>query len=857
MSFRVHALGGGGAHRTWLPRGVAIACIASLCVIGIGYDLYRTWEARSSEIEETRRDVANLTWSAAQHAEEAFRLADTSLIGLVERAEVDGVGPPQLERMRNVMALRMAASPILQALNLMDERGDVIASGLPVTRRINIADRVHFQQHMTHADRAPFISELLQSRVSGQWVVAISRRVDHADGSFAGIVAANVSETYFQDFYDTFDLGHDGLVTLLRDDGKVLARHPAVEAPGAIALWGPALFHDLLRKVASGSFERRSPIDGITKIYAYRRVTGFPLVVVVALSIDEELAAWRASAIQHLISAIAVALLLGFFAIRLARQIRLLARAEQTTLAANTKLDRLARHLAKARDQAEEANRAKSRFLTGMTYELRTPLHGILGHAELLSLDGGLNPTQSERVAAMLAAGEHLLGMINAVLDLSQIEADRLELHPVEIELSDFARACLNLVRPAAAAKGLALILTAAAPLRSFADPTRLRQIVINLLGNAIKFTPSGVIEVRLGPTEDELSVRLEVADTGPGIRPEHRDKLFQTFERLNAKAVSAIEGTGLGLAIAARLAQLMGGRLGYADNPGGGSVFWLELPAKNVGAAFEVAAASPRAARPSRRVLVVDDDALNRSIATSFLRFGGHDVVCLDNGAAAVEAAAAADFDVILMDVRMPGMNGLEATHQIRALSGPRGIVPVVAMTAQAFGEQIELCRQAGMNTHLSKPFTQSALLAAIEDIALEQHVAALPAISAPAGAETQLPIFDRAAFEDITDSLPLEDIARHLQTLLALGDSMLHELCAPDMLAHADELAKAAHRLAGSVGTFGFLSLAAAGRRFERAADAGLPETAALGDALAAAIEASVTILRQELSAAAAPAI
>ena len=201
--------------------------------------------------------------------------------------------------------------------------------------------------------------------------------------------------------------------------------------------------------------------------------------------------------------------------------------------------------------------------------------------------------------------------------------------------------------------------------------------------------------------------------------------------------------------------------------------------------------------------------------------------------------------------------MNGLEATQQIRTLPGPRGIVPVVATTAQALGEQIELCRQAGMNTHLSKPFTQSAPLAAIEDIVLAQHGAAFPPISAPASAEPQLPVFDRAAFEDITDSLPLVDIARHLQTLLALGDSMLHGLRAPHMLAHADEPAKAAHGLAGGVGTFGFLSLAAAGRRFQRAADAGLPETAALGDALVAAIEASVTILRQELSAAAAPAI
>ncbi len=184
----------------------------------------------------------------------------------------------------------------------------------------------------------------------------------------------------------------------------------------------------------------------------------------------------------------------------------------------------LARHLEAARDEAEEASRAKSRFLTGITHELRTPLHGIIGYAELLSLEGGLNSTQAGRVAAMMAAGEHLLGMINAVLDLSQIEADRLELYPDEIELSGFARICLDVVRPAAEAKGLALILAAEGPLRLIADPTRLRQVVINLLGNAIKFTPTGSVELRLqniegGELHTSGSGRHWPGDTHPAPR--------------------------------------------------------------------------------------------------------------------------------------------------------------------------------------------------------------------------------------------------------------------------------------------------------------------------------------------------
>ncbi len=266
---------------------------------------------------------------------------------------------------------------------------------------------------------------------------------------------------------------------------------------------------------------------------------------------------------------------------------------------------------AQARDRAEEANRAKSRFLANVSHELRTPLHGILGYAEMLAMEGGLSPTQSERLQVMKASGQHLLGMINAVLDLSQIEAGRLELQPTEIDLPNLIRVCLDVIRPAAEAKGLTLVNSPTSPVRLFADPTRLRQVLINLLGNAVKFTTAGAIEVRLRREEAETCIRLEVVDTGPGILASHHDKLFQTFERLNVEAVSGVEGAGLGLAIAARLTQLMGGRIGYHDNPGGGSVFWLELPLHAAGAG---GAADPTSRPAGAGWLPVADDGSSRS---------------------------------------------------------------------------------------------------------------------------------------------------------------------------------------------------------------------------------------------------
>ncbi len=844
MVFRFWPRGADGVGWVSLPRGVTIALISIVCVAVVGIDLYKTWDGRSREINDSRREVANLALSAAQHAEDAFQLADASLVALVELAEVSGFSFPQDERIRHLMARQMATLPMLQNLTLIDADGDTIIDSHPVTPRISVADRAFFQYHLTHSDLQPRTSELLHSRVTGNWVIALSRRINHADGSFAGVVTATIDVRYFQQFYATFDLLHDGSASLLLDDGQLLVRQPFIPSVVGSDQHGSQLFTDRLRYGASGTFEATSRIDGVARLISYRRVNGFPLVVAVSLGLNEELATWSAGATMHVLVVAAVVCLLLFLGVRLARQIRLLEQAEQLASASNVTLDRLARHIAKARDRAEQANQAKSRFLTGITHELRTPLHGILGYAELLSLEGGLNPTQAERVAAMIAAGEHLLGMINAVLDVSQIEADRVELHPVEIELLDFARACLDVVRPAAAAKSIALVLSVAAPGRLFADPTRLRQVLINLLGNAIKFTPSGSVELRLATAESGASVRLEVIDTGPAIPAADRDKLFQTFERLNAEAVGSIEGAGLGLALTARLAERMGGRVGYADNPGGGSVFWVELSAiSTVPVAVQAAVVSPRIARPGLRVLVVDDDALNRSIASGFLRFGGHEVVCLDNGATAVEAAEHEDFDVILMDVRMPGMNGLEATRRIRALPGARGKVPVIALTAQAFAEQIEICRQAGMNTHVSKPFRQEVLLAAVELMSPE------PA-TGPALAEPEVAVFDRAAFETTASFLSADEIQGHLRALIVRCETMLRALRGPELAGRAIELAETAHAIAGSAGTLSFLLLARAGIAFEVAADSGAANTVALGGNLADATEVAIAIMRRELA-------
>jgi len=317
-------------------------------------------------------------------------------------------------------------------------------------------------------------------------------------------------------------------------------------------------------------------------------------------------------------------------------------RERHTMEASNAELERLARHLARARDAAERASQAKSRFLASISHELRTPLNGILGYAQLLRMDGGLNATQSGRIDAMVGAGEHLLDMINHVLDLSEIENGHLPVRTSEADLRRLADVCLALVKPLAEAKGLVvgLAIASGTPQTLNTDPTRCRQILVNLLGNAVKFTAHGSVELRARATADGSALRFEVVDTGPGIPAKQRQRLFQDFERLDADATSAVEGAGLGLALSARLAALLGGRMGHEGNPGGGNLFWLELPLaseSNVCIVQGKAGCQSSTALPQSRklrVMVVDDVAMNRDIAGAFLRAAGHDVVFAEGGA-------------------------------------------------------------------------------------------------------------------------------------------------------------------------------------------------------------------------------
>jgi PAS domain S-box-containing protein len=381
--------------------------------------------------------------------------------------------------------------------------------------------------------------------------------------------------------------------------------------------------------------------------------------------------------------------------------------------------------LAEARDRAQAASVAKSAFLANMSHEIRTPINAITGMTFLMRRDG-LNPQQTRRLDRIDSASQHLFEVINAILDLSKIEADRLSLEQSELSVSALLSNTAEMVQERARVKGLALqVQPPATPMRLVGDATRLQQALLNYVTNAIKFTDAGQVTLRASLEQEgteDITVRFEVEDTGMGIEAETLARLFTAFEQADNSTTRKYGGTGLGLAITRKLAELMGGQAGATSTPGEGSRFWFTARLRRWTPDFESMPPTPaespeltlRRDHAHCRILVVEDDPVNRDITVELLLHAGLEGQVAQDGMEAVAMASQQRFDLILMDMQMPRMDGMDATRQIRqAQRAPR--VPIVAMTANAFAEDKQRCTDAGMNDFVTKPVDPEAFYSVI----------------------------------------------------------------------------------------------------------------------------------------------
>ena len=601
------------------PRAVGVSSILLSGAIVAGFG-HHAWNEKDRQIERAERSLRSVTRVLEHHASRSFEAVDLTLrlvIAQYRTARQLGSWP---QEMHQLLAGHVASSPIVSSIILLDEDGNLVVDSLKYpARHMNASDRSYFSMHKEWKVHGPYITETFLSQLSGKAVFGMSRRIPGPHGTFEGVVFAIIDAVHLRSLYTDLDLDYDGKTSLLTRSGDVLMRHPYSESLVGMNIAGNPLFTKYLIEAQESIYRVSDIFDGPDRLIGYKRLLGLPLVVTATYSMDQILAEWRTRIIQEgsMLLLLSGAILLSGFLV--AQELRRRQKAESRTKkvladltvaydSANQLAQRLevtAADLATERDRseaartsaeaarlaAETANQAKSSFLAMMSHELRTPLNAIIGFSDMLQTYAGDLPQAkvTEYAGDIHESGQHLLGLVEGILDLSRIELGKTEFLPRRIDLKHPVGEALRMMKGQAAAAEIELKLSGPEyPIDVLADEAKMRQAIINVIGNAVKFTPpGGSVVVTIG--EEAGSATIRIADSGVGMFPEDVCHVFEPFWQADLGYTRRHGGTGLGLAITKRLVELHDGRIVMESRLGIGTMVEITLPRYQSG--FDAAA--------------------------------------------------------------------------------------------------------------------------------------------------------------------------------------------------------------------------------------------------------------------------
>jgi signal transduction histidine kinase/CheY-like chemotaxis protein len=723
------------------PVAAAVLAADILVIALAGLSLHASyqqyWDRAALTSQNTARLVSQSVISEIGSIEMALKAVQD------EYAREFAAGGISQDTLRAFLKRQIERLPMASAIRLTDANGIIVLGNddtLPAG--VSVADRDYVLAFQKSDFAGTFIARPVFARVTLRWVMNTARRLSRPDGSFDGVVYVQVPLDWFNEEFSKLDVGPQGVVAVRGDASRdfiMVARHPPGGYIGETNA-SPQLVAATGASPAEGSYTAIAGTDKIKRIFSFQKLGDYPLLAVAGLSVRDAFAGWWSEAfgIAALASLFCLLTALGGWQLlrtwnsrqNAFRKIRTLNEALERDIAARKDAEEtLRRHedqleetvrtrtseLVLACEAAETASKAKSAFLANTSHELRTPLNAILGFSCLMRREPDITPGQREKLDIINRAGEHLLTLINNVLEMAKIEAKRLQLESIPFDLTGLVRDVADMMQLRAKEKGLQLLVEQSSSFPRFirGDEARLRQILVNLTGNAVKFTSRGSVTIRLRTRQHGLPhLIIEVEDTGPGIEERDQARLFQPFTQLVESGTQ--QGTGLGLAISRQLAELMGGCITVDSAPDKGSIFRVVLPAE---LASEASAAAKRAGaeasnvcglapgQPSYRILIAEDQPDNRLLLAKLMTSIGLETRAVDNGQRCVEAFREWHPHLIWMDGRMPVMDGIEATRIIRGMSEGKN-AKIVAVTASVFGDQRQKLLDAGMDGFVRKPY-------------------------------------------------------------------------------------------------------------------------------------------------------